>query len=96
MLPSRSDLATAGLRAAVQEMALGEERAHAFLDAYAELRPERRTALPRALAALDRIDAALHDFRGALRDLEAERAEGPQPPEMVRLRERPRAAPLSL
>ena len=69
-------------------MAAGEERAHAFLDAYHGLPRERCTTLPRALAALDRIDAALHGFRAAVRDLEAESAHGPEPAPLVQMRER--------
>lgn len=86
MIPSRLDLATAGLRTAVQEISSGEERAHAFLEAYRDLPAEGSDAFPKAIAALDRIDAALHGFRAALRELEAE--VGPHEPEMVRLRDR--------
>jgi hypothetical protein len=91
MIPTRLVLAKSGLRAAIQEMAMGEERAHAFLDSFQEVAAERREALPMALAALDRVDAALHDLRLAVRDLELRNAE--QPREMVQLRER---APPSL
>ena len=90
MLPTRLDLASSGLRTAIQEIALGEERAHAFLDTYQHVPRERRTKLPQALAALDRVDAALHEFRAAVRELEAESAQAPAPAPLVQMRERRR------
>jgi hypothetical protein len=87
MLPTRLELARSGLRAALQDMALGEERAHAFLDAYSDLPRERQQGLAEAIAALDHVDAALHDLRIAVRRLESSNA-GPE--DLVQLRERPR------
>lgn len=90
MLPSRLELAASGLREAVQEIATGEERALAFLDAYANLPEEARGRLSDAIVALDRIDLALRDLQRALVDLErasaSERARRP----MVQLNERSR------
>jgi hypothetical protein len=96
MLPSRLELASTGLRAAVQEIAAGEERALAFLDAYSALPEDERGALPQAVAALDQIDLALRDLRLALEGLEQGAGirrgtvGGAGGPPMVQLRERRR------
>jgi len=81
MIPSRTDLASNGLHAAVDDLATAEERAHAFLDVLRkdEAWSQRSRA---ALAALDDVDHAVHRLRLALRTAE------PGPGEMVRLRER--------
>lgn len=89
VIPSRLQLATGGLESATQEMASGEERAHAFLDVLMSLPPERRASLPLALAALDRVDQALHDFRQASRQLVLEcNLPSVSEPVAVRLREK--------
>jgi hypothetical protein len=89
MLPSRLELAAAGLREAVQEIATGEERALAFLDAYAALPEEGRGRLPDAIVALDRIDLALRDLQRAIGDLERAAAVDRSRRPLVQLRERP-------
>jgi hypothetical protein len=88
MIPSRLELAASGLRDAVQEIAAGEERALAFLDAYATLPEETRGKLSDAIVALDRIDLALRDLQRTLVELERASEPGRAGRPMVQLKER--------